>query len=80
MNMHNELLSRITLDPEICHGKPVIRNTRHLVEGIIEYMAGGDAVEDILMEFPELTREDVLACLAFAARAIQLKDISIPAA
>jgi uncharacterized protein (DUF433 family) len=78
--MENSLLSRITLDPEICHGKPIIRNTRYMVEGIIEYMAGGDSVEDIITEFPELTREDILACLAFAARAIQLKDISIPAA
>ncbi len=78
--MENSLLTRITLDPGICHGKPIIRDTRYSVEGIIEYMAGGDSVEDILSEFPDLTREDILACLAFAARAIKLKDISIPAA
>jgi len=78
--MKESILSRITLDPEICHGKPVIRDTRHLVEGIIEYLAGGDTIEDILKEYPELSREDVLACLAFAARAIQLKDITLPAA
>jgi len=80
MVMDNSLLARISLDPEICHGKPVIRNTRHMVDGILEYLAGGDTIEDILKEYPELSREDILACIAYAAKAMQLKDISIPAA
>jgi uncharacterized protein (DUF433 family) len=78
--MDSELLKRITINPEICHGKPTIRNTRHMVEGIIEYLAGGDSIEDILQEFPELEKEDILACLAFAAKSIHFKDIEIPAA
>lgn len=78
--MNNDLLKRITLDPEVCHGKPVIRDTRHLVEGIIEYLAGGDSIDEILEEFPDLTREDILACLAYAAAAMSFKDIEIPAA
>jgi len=78
--MNNELLKRITINPEICHGKPVIRNTRHIVESIIEYLAGGDSIDDILSEFPELEKEDILACLAFAANSLRMKDISIPAA
>ncbi len=78
--MDSELLERITINPEVCHGKPTIRNTRHMVEGIIEYLAGGDTIEDILGEFPDLEREDILACLAFAARSIHFKDIKIPAA
>jgi uncharacterized protein (DUF433 family) len=52
----------ITLNPEICHGKPTIRNTRYLVSAILEYLAGGDSVEDILEAFPDLTVEDVQAC------------------
>jgi len=72
------IISRITVNPEICHGKPVIRNTRFMVEGIIEYLAGGDTVEDVLKEFPELTKEDVLACLAYATEVMKLKDIEIP--
>jgi uncharacterized protein (DUF433 family) len=78
--MDSELLKRITINPEICHGKPTIRNTRHMVEGIIEYLAGGDSIEDILQEFPELEKEDILACLAFAAKSIHFKDIEIPVA
>lgn len=72
------IISRITVNPQICHGKPVIRNTRFMVEGIIEYLAGGDTVEDVLKEFPELTKEDVLACLAYATEVMKLKDIEIP--
>lgn len=78
--MDNNLLKRITVNPELCHGKPTIRNTRYMVESIIEYLAGGDSYEDILEEFHELEKEDILACLAFAAKSIQFKDIEIPAA
>jgi uncharacterized protein (DUF433 family) len=73
-------LNRIIIDPEICHGKPTIKGTRQTVESIIEYMAGGNTSKDILNEFPELKKEDILACLAFAAKTVQLKDIEIPAA
>ena len=76
----DNILKRITIDPEICHGKPVIRNTRHMVEGIIEYLAGGDTIDDILSEFQDLDRDDILACLAYAAAVMSLKDIEIPAA
>jgi uncharacterized protein (DUF433 family) len=78
--MDTVLLNRIAVDPEICHGKPVIKGTRHMVGSILEYMAGGDNTEDILNEFPELEKDDVLACLAFAAKSLDLKDIEFPAA
>jgi uncharacterized protein (DUF433 family) len=58
------LLSRITVDPEICHGKPCVRGLRYPVETILEYLAGGDSVEDLLAEFPDLERDDILACRA----------------
>ena len=67
-------LSRITIDPEICHGKPVIRGRRYPVESILEYLAAGDSFEDLLAEFPDLEREDLLACLEFAQRSLQLKS------
>lgn len=76
----DNLLSRITLNPEISHGKPTIRNTRYLVEAILEYLAGGDTVEDLLEEFPDLKKEDILACIAYASAAMKLKDIEVPAA
>ena len=68
------LLSRITIDPDICHGQPVIRGLRHPVESILEYLAGGDSFEDLLAEFPDLEREDLLACLEFAARSLTIKS------
>ena len=68
------LLSRITIDPEICHGKPAIRGMRYPVESILEYLAGGDSFDDVLAEFRDLEREDLLACLEFATRSLQLRS------
>ncbi len=69
----NELLKRITIDPEICHGKPCIRNLRYPVASILEYLAAGDTTEDILEEFDDLEAEDIQACLAFAVLAVNTK-------
>jgi uncharacterized protein (DUF433 family) len=68
------LLSRITIDPEVCHGKPVVRGLRYPVESLLEYLAAGDSIDDLLAEFPDLEREDFLACLEFAARSLQLRS------
>jgi uncharacterized protein (DUF433 family) len=68
------LLSRITIDPNICHGKPVVRGLRYPVESLLEYLAGGDSIEDMVEEFPDLSRDDVLACIEFAAQSIKLKS------
>ncbi len=70
----NSLLSRITINPEICHGKPVIRNLRYPVETMLEYLAADDGIEDLLAEFPDLEREDFLACLEFAAQSLRVKS------
>jgi len=61
----NSLLERITIQPDICHGKPVIRGPRHPVESVLKYLAAGDSFETVLAEFSDLEREDLLACLAF---------------
>ena len=71
------LLSRITIDPDICHGKPAIRGLRYPVESILEYLAGGDTIESILEEFPDLEQDDIFACLAYAAAAIKTKSVFI---
>jgi uncharacterized protein (DUF433 family) len=63
----NELLERISVDPEICHGKPCVKGTRIMVAQVVQFLANGDSVEAILDAYPELAREDVQACLAFAA-------------
>lgn len=57
---------RITIDPDICHGKPCIRNMRWPVEVIIDMLGSGMTIEQIIEDHPELEREDVLASLNFA--------------
>jgi len=60
-------LNRTTIDPDICHGKPVIRGLRYPVETMLELMSAGMSFEDILDDYLDLEREDLLAVLAFAA-------------
>ena len=60
----DSLISRITIDPAICHGKPTIRGLRYPVQAMLEYLAAGDSIEDVIAEFPDLEREDLLACMA----------------
>jgi uncharacterized protein (DUF433 family) len=67
-------LSRITINPEIYHGKPAIRGLRYPVESILEYLVGGDTFEDLLAQFPDLQREDLQACIEFAAQSLKVKS------
>jgi uncharacterized protein (DUF433 family) len=55
----------ITIDPDVCNGKPTIRNKRITVQTILEFLSSGDSVEEILENYPTLTKEDVYACLKF---------------
>ena len=73
----DNLLSRITIDPELCHGKPCIRGLRYSVESILEYLAGGDSVEQVLAEFPDLERDDILACLEFSRKMLAVKSVHL---
>ena len=63
-----QLPERIEVDPEVLAGKPVVRGTRLAVEFILELMAAGQSEHDILSNYPRVTREDLLACLSYAAR------------
>ena len=78
--MSVSLLHRITINPEIAHGKPTIRNKRYTVEGLLEYLAGGDSIEDLLKEFPDLEKEDFQACLQYAVLNMKHKYAEIKAA
>ncbi len=71
------LLSRITVDPTVCHGKPCIRGLRYPVESILEYLAGGDSMEHVLSEFPDLERDDILACLEFSRKMLAAKSVHL---
>ena len=70
----NSLLNRITIQPGVCHGKPVIRGLRYPVESVLEYLVAGDSFETVLAAFPDLEREDLLACLEFASRSLKVKS------
>ena len=69
------LLTRITVDPEICHGKPCIRGLRYPVESILELLSSGMTTDQVLADYRDLEREDILAALAFASRMSQLKRV-----
>ncbi len=67
------LLDRITLNPEICHGKPTIRNKRYTVELILDLLSAGMTEKEILNDYPALEHEDILACLTYATKITKTK-------
>ncbi len=69
------IISRITLDTNICHGKPCIRGLRYPVETILELLSAGMTHEEILEDYPDLEHEDIIAVLAFAAQFTHIKRI-----
>lgn len=71
----DNFLNRITIDQNICHGKPTIRGLRYPVENMLELMASGMTIEHLLIDFPDLEKEDFLACLSFASKLMQVKSI-----
>ena len=73
--MENQLLQRITLDPNICHGKPCIRGLRYPVELIFELLSSGMNAKEIIDNYDDLEHEDILAALLFAARLTGVKSI-----
>lgn len=73
----NPLLQRISIDPNVCFGKPCIRGTRIWVSLILDFLANGWTIEQILAEYPQLEREDVLAAIAYGAEMSRERYIEI---
>lgn len=73
------LLDRISVDPTIRFGKPCVRGTRITVGDILGYLAGGMSEDEVLSDFQQVTRDDIRACLAYAAER-ERRALSIPAA
>jgi uncharacterized protein (DUF433 family) len=71
----NTLLSRITIDPAVCHGKPCVRGLRYPVEMLLELQSSGMSHDEILADYEDLEREDLLAVLKFAAKLSQTKRL-----
>lgn len=61
------MFERITIDPEVYHGQACIRGTRIPVHQVVRMLANGDTIEELLEDYPSITREDILACLEYAA-------------
>lgn len=68
-----ELLNRITINPEISHGRPTIRNTRYTVDLILDLLSSGMSESEIIEDYPALESNDIKACLAFACRLSKVK-------
>jgi uncharacterized protein (DUF433 family) len=73
-----ELLARITIDPQICFGKPCIRGHRIWVSLILDLLADGMNISDILTEYPGLEEADVRACIAYGAEMARERYVDIP--
>ena len=75
-----ELLSRISIDPSVCFGKPCIRGHRLWVSLILDFLAAGWTIEQVLQEYPGLEVEDIRACIAWGAEMSRERFIEIPLA
>jgi len=72
----DKLLSRITIDPAVCHGKPCVRGLRYPVETLLELLSSGMTIDEILADYEDLERDDLLAVLAFAARLARTRRLT----
>ena len=72
---NDDLLSRITIDPGICHGKPCVRGLRYLVEFLLELLSGGMTSEQVLADYSDLAADDLRAVYAYAARLSRVQRI-----
>lgn len=69
----NDLSSHITIDPNICHGQPVVRGLRYPVQMLLDLLSSGMSIDEVLADYADLERDDLLAALAFAARLSRVK-------
>ena len=76
--MMNPLLERIVVDPNVCFGKPCIRGTRIWISLILDFLSNGMTIEEIITEYPQLTKEDIHAALAYGAEMARERYIEIP--
>lgn len=74
--MDRQLINRITMNPEICHGRPTIRNTRYTVDLILDLLASGMSESEILEDYPALELQDIKACLSYASQLSKIKVVN----
>jgi uncharacterized protein (DUF433 family) len=71
---------RISINPDVCNGRPVVRGTRITVQTVLEFLAAGDTIDDLLEGYPKLTRADVQVCLKYASGFMDNGFTLVPAA
>lgn len=76
MVMEQELIKRITINPEICFGKPTVRNTRYSVEMILDLLSAGMTNNELIEDYSGLEEADIFACLLFASKLIKVNSIT----
>jgi uncharacterized protein (DUF433 family) len=76
--IRDELLLRISIDPEVCFGKPCIKGHRIWVSLILDFLASGMTVQEILQQYPGLEKADILACIAYGAEMARERVVEIP--
>lgn len=74
----DRLLERISIDPRVCFGKPCIRGHRIWVSLVLDLLSTGLSIEEILEEYPQLSREDILACVAYGAEMSRERFVDVP--
>ena len=74
----DELLQRISIDPDVCFGKPCIRGHRIWVSLVLDFLASGMSVQEILAEYPGIAEDDVMACLAYGAEMARERYVALP--
>ncbi len=74
--MESQLKNRITINPEICHGRPTIRNTRYTIDLILDLLSSGMSENEIIEDYPTLEIKDIKACLSFASQLSKVKTIN----
>jgi len=75
----NDLLARISIDPNVCFGKPCVRGTRIWVSMILDMLADGMTTDEVIAEYPQLAAEDILAALAYGAEMTREHYVDMPA-
>ena len=73
-----DLLDRISIDPQVCGGKPCIKGTRIWVSLVLDLLAGGGSEANVLAEYPQLTHDDILAAIGYGAEAARERIIPVP--
>lgn len=73
----DDILARISIDPNVCFGKPCIRGHRIWVSLVLDRLAGGDTQDDILADYPQLAADDIRACIAYAAELARERTVEL---